>query len=107
MADVLQRGRASYARHAWGDAHAALLAADRAAPLVLEDLERLAMAAHLVGRDADSADAWARAHHECLRLNDPARAAFKQAVADGDHALVPAQVDGEIRVGHGILARRW
>jgi hypothetical protein len=35
----------------------------------------LATAACLVGRDNDSADVWARAHHECLRRGDPVRAA--------------------------------
>ena len=50
-ADALARGRASFGRQAWGDAYAQLSAADREAALGPEDLERLAMAAHLVGRD--------------------------------------------------------
>jgi DNA-binding NarL/FixJ family response regulator len=33
------------------------------------------MAAYLVGRDGESADHWAGAYHECLRLGDAARAA--------------------------------
>lgn len=73
--EAIDRGRAAYARQAWGDAYAQLAAADRAAPLGLEDLERLAIAACLVGRDDDSADVWARAHQACLRLGDAARAA--------------------------------
>lgn len=79
-ADTLERGRESFRRQAWGDAYAQLFAADRDASLELEDLERLAISAYLVGRDDDSTDVWARAYHECLRLNDAtgaARCAFR------------------------------
>jgi DNA-binding CsgD family transcriptional regulator len=65
-ADSLDRGRASFARQAWGDAYAQLMAADREAALEPEDLERLAIASHLIGRDAECADLWARAHHTFL-----------------------------------------
>ncbi|MBI3972878.1 MAG: DNA-binding response regulator [Chloroflexi bacterium] len=74
-AGALDRGRESFRRQAWADAYAQLSAADRESPLEPEDLERLAMAACLVGRDADSADLWARAHHGFLRRGDAARAA--------------------------------
>jgi hypothetical protein len=73
--DQLGGGRAAYAGLEWGEAYAQLMAADREAPLEIEDLERLAVAAHLVGRDDESAQIWARAHHECLRLGEAARAA--------------------------------
>ena len=52
----LDQGRAAFERQAWGEAYAQLAAADREAPLEPEDLERLAIAAHLIGRDAESAD---------------------------------------------------
>jgi DNA-binding CsgD family transcriptional regulator len=65
-ADSLDRGRASFARQAWGDAYAQLMAADREAALEPEDIERLAIASHLIGRDAECADLWARAHHGFL-----------------------------------------
>jgi DNA-binding NarL/FixJ family response regulator len=74
-ADTLDRGRASFERRVWADAFDTLSAADRQTPLAPEDLERLATAAYLVGRDADSDEVWARAHHEWLRLGDAARAA--------------------------------
>jgi DNA-binding CsgD family transcriptional regulator len=74
-AGALDRGRGSFGRRAWADAYAALSAADREAPLAPEDLERLAMAAYLAGRDSESADIWARAYHELLRLGDEPRAA--------------------------------
>ena len=74
-ADALDRGRGSFGRHAWADAYAELSVADHEAPLGATDLERLAMAAFLLGRDDDGDDAGARAFHECLRLGDAPRAA--------------------------------
>jgi DNA-binding CsgD family transcriptional regulator len=74
-AAALQRGRRAFERQGWGDAYVQLAAADAASPLAAEDLERLATAAYLTGRDADSADAWTRAHQEFLRDNDVERAA--------------------------------
>ena len=74
-ADELDRGRESFERQAWAVAFAQLSAADRETPLEPEDLERLATATYLVGRDADSFDIWARAHHEFLRRGDVERAA--------------------------------
>jgi DNA-binding CsgD family transcriptional regulator len=72
--DALDRGRASFRQHVWGDAYALLSAADRESPLQAEDLERLAVAAQMLGRDDDGADAWVRAHHEHLRRGETARA---------------------------------
>jgi DNA-binding NarL/FixJ family response regulator len=74
-AEALDRGRGSFGRHAWADAYAELSVADHEAPLGATDLERLAMAAFLLGRDDDGDDAGARAFHECLRLGDAPRAA--------------------------------
>jgi hypothetical protein len=74
-AGALVRGRESFGRQAWADAFAQLSAAAREAPLGPEDLERLAVAAELLGRDGDSADALTQAHHAYLRLGDVARAA--------------------------------
>ena len=73
--EMVARGRESFARQAWGDAYALLSAADHAAPLGLDDLEHLSLAATLIGKDSDSAAAGARAHHESLRIGDAARAA--------------------------------
>src|SRR6266536_3253673 len=73
--DAVERGRAAFARRAWLDAYDQLSAAGREAPLGLEDLERSAVAAFLVGRDGDSFDAWGRAHQACLHVGDAARAA--------------------------------
>ena len=67
----------------WGDAFAELSAARREGELGVEDLERLAVAAYMVGRDDDCEDAWVRAHHAWLRRGEAeraARCAFGQAL---------------------------
>jgi DNA-binding CsgD family transcriptional regulator len=72
--DALEQGRRSFARQAWAEAYAQLSAADGHDPLGPEDLERLATAAYLIGRDDDGADVGARAHHEFLHRGEVARA---------------------------------
>ncbi len=71
----LERGREAFKRGRWGDAYAALSASHRESPLPPEDLERLATAAHLTGRDQESDEVMARAHHEWLRAGNPPAAA--------------------------------
>jgi DNA-binding CsgD family transcriptional regulator len=97
---ALDDGRAAFGRQAWGDAYARLSAADREAPLELADLERMAMAAYLVGRDEDSVDIWARAHHECVLMRDPVSAA-RCALRLGTQLLLT----GEMAQGGGWIAR--
>jgi tetratricopeptide (TPR) repeat protein len=100
VADALDRGRELFGRSTWGDAFAELSAADREAGLELEDLERLAVAAYLVGADAVSDDAWRRAHQECLRRGDAVRAARCAGwLAQG------LLLRGEMAQGGGWLAR--
>ena len=57
------------------DAYEQLSAAGGETQLALEDLERLAAAAYLLGRDEESVEVWARAYHECTQVDDVARAA--------------------------------
>ena len=71
----LERGRASYASRAWGDAYESLAGADAAAPLGAEDLELLARSAYMLGRDVDYVRALERAHHAHLDAGDAPRAA--------------------------------
>ena len=99
-AGALDRAQDWFGRHAWADAYAQLSALDQEAPLAPADLERLAMAAYLVGRDDDSADAWARAFHEWLHAADVPRAA-RCAFWLGFHLLHR----GEVARGGGWLAR--
>jgi DNA-binding CsgD family transcriptional regulator/tetratricopeptide (TPR) repeat protein len=75
MDDAIDRGRESFGRRAWLDAYEQLSAAGGQAHLELEDLERLAAAAYLLGRDEESVDVWARAYHKCTQVDDVARAA--------------------------------
>jgi DNA-binding CsgD family transcriptional regulator len=71
----LERGRQAFGLEAWGEACAQLLAADREAPLDPEDLERLGAAAHLLGREDESGEIAARAHHAYLARGNARRAA--------------------------------
>jgi hypothetical protein len=71
----LEQGRASFRRRAWSDACRHLLEADANAPLEAKDLEALATAAYLAGRDAESESTWTRAHHAYLERGDREAAA--------------------------------
>ena len=62
----VQRGRALFADRAWKDAHAALSAADAREPLAAADLERLATAAYMLGRQDEFFDVLGRAHRAHL-----------------------------------------
>jgi hypothetical protein len=67
----------------WGDAFAELSAAHRDGQLDLADLERLAVAAYMVGRDDACDEAWIAAHHAWLQRGDAAgaaRCAFGHAI---------------------------
>jgi ATP/maltotriose-dependent transcriptional regulator MalT len=115
VGDEVERGRAAFARRAWGEASALLAAA---APSDVDDLERLAVAAQLAGHTDESEQAWARAHLECARLGDADRAvrcAFWLGFAlllRGDvaqaggwlgRAARMAEQAGPVGAGHGFL----
>jgi DNA-binding NarL/FixJ family response regulator len=72
---ALERGRSSYAKHRWRDAFQSLSRADEAAELSPEDLERLAEAAYMLGRDDVFRSALERAHYGYLDAGDVPRAA--------------------------------
>jgi ATP/maltotriose-dependent transcriptional regulator MalT len=68
--------REAFARQDWKKTYADLSAADEArAELAVEDLERLAISAYMLGKDEASAEFWARAHAESMRQHDVRRAA--------------------------------
>lgn len=75
MGEAVDRGRDAFNRRAWLPAYESLTSADKDEPLDVGDLERLASAAYLVGHSEESADVWARAHQECARIGEVARAA--------------------------------
>jgi DNA-binding CsgD family transcriptional regulator len=99
-AGALERGRSAFQRQAWDEAHARLAEADRERALDAEDLERLALAAHLLGRDAASADLWARAHREFLARGNPAR-----AVRCAYRLAIPLVLRGDFARGGGWIER--
>lgn len=72
-ADNLNRGRDAFLRQRWTDAYGLLMRANRHEPLEPTDLERLATAAYLLGKDAESAEIWTRAHQEFLESGAVAR----------------------------------
>ena len=83
VADRWERARNSFERRMWRDAFAELSAADREGQLDAEDLERLGVAAYMVGKDDACEQAWIAAHHEWLCRGEPersARCAFWQAL---------------------------
>jgi hypothetical protein len=83
VADREGRAHGSFPRRMWGETFDQLSAAQREGQLDAEDLERLAVAAYMVGRDAACEEAWIAAHHAWLRRGDAegaARCAFGHAL---------------------------
>jgi DNA-binding CsgD family transcriptional regulator len=74
VAELVSRGREAFARRDWPDAFQSLSRADQAAPLKAEELELLATAAYMLGRDDDHIRALERAHHAHLDAGDTPRA---------------------------------
>lgn len=72
--DPVLAARSAFDRREWSDAHRLLTLAGTTDPGV-EDLERLAVAAYMVGQDADCTDAWTRAHQAHVRKGAVAAAA--------------------------------
>ena len=73
--DHLEHGRNCYERRAWGDAYHALVCADQASSLDADDLERLATAAYLSGRDLEFQRVLERLHRVHVEAGARARAA--------------------------------
>ena len=74
-AQALERGRGAFQQNAWAESYRLLQAAEREAALEPEDLQRLAMAAYLMGRDDESESAMSRAHQAFLDRGEFERAA--------------------------------
>jgi class 3 adenylate cyclase/DNA-binding CsgD family transcriptional regulator len=72
--DDLQAGREAFANRFWPVAHERLAAADRRELLAPEDLDRLALAAYMLGDDDGAAQAWTRAQQGWIGI-DPTRSA--------------------------------
>jgi hypothetical protein len=72
---MLEQGRESFRKQAWGAAFTQLSAADREILLEPEDLVQLAQAAYLIGKELEGADFLARAHQGFLSRGETALAA--------------------------------
>ena len=112
---TLGHARKSFEQRAWADAYRLFDAADRETPLGPDDLERLATAAYLLGRDDESEAFRARAHQVFLDggdregaarsagwlafglLHRGARAPASGWLARAEHILDEAQVDSVVR----------
>jgi len=97
---AIEQGRELLRKRAWSLGFSHLSAVDREAPLEPEDLENLAVAANLIGKEAESADLLARAHREYLSRDDLQRAA-RCALWLGFTALI----NGDQAKSGGWLAR--
>ena len=102
MTDIktLARARKSFEQRAWADAYRLFEAADREAPLEPEDLERLATAAYLMGREDESEAFWERAHRAFLERGDREGAARSAC-----WLAVGLQLRGAIAPASGWFAR--
>ena len=102
MSDIhlLARARQSFEQHTWADSYRLFEAADREVPLEPEDLERLATAAYLMGREDDSEAFWERAHRAFLERGDREGAARSAC-----WLAVGLQLRGAIAPASGWFAR--
>ncbi len=74
-ADRLREARGLFAARRWSDACTHFEALDDEESLGGHDLQRLAAAQYLVGRELESVDTWSRGFHVARAQDDPARAA--------------------------------
>lgn len=74
MSAVLDAARVEFDSGGWSGAYRRFSTVDRDEPLGPDDLERLAVAAQLVGEDEISASSWERAHLQLLGGGEIARA---------------------------------
>ncbi|HEX6396200.1 MAG TPA: LuxR C-terminal-related transcriptional regulator, partial [Steroidobacteraceae bacterium] len=132
--DFLARAREAFESHSWRDAYEAYLAADAAAGISGDDLDHLAIAACLVGRERDFLAYKERAHRAHVAANRAQRAArdafwlalfsmfrgeIGQAnawVARGERLIAGsdcaergylAMITGEVELHRGGFARAW
>lgn len=94
------RGRENFPQRSWGEEYDTLLAADRERGLEPQDVARLAVAAYLLGRDAESQELLARAHNELQRRGDT-----EQAARCAFWLAFQLLTRGEVARGGGWLAR--
>ena len=87
----LERGRSAYTTRAWSAAYESLSRADRSSPLGADDLELLATAAYMLGRDDDYRQFLERAHHVHLEEGE-SRRAVRSAFWVGIHFMLRGEL---------------
>ena len=97
---MLKRGRQAYAESAWGQAYESLARADEREPLSAEDLELLATAAFMLGREDQWFQIIERASHAHAEAGERRRAARCAFWIGMQHAL-----RGEMGPATGWLSR--
>ncbi len=108
VTDLHERARSAFARRMWGAVFADLSAARREHALDGDDLERLAIAAYMLGKDSDCEEAWIAANRVWSERGEVERAAgcaFRHALGlffRGD--LAPAM--GWVARGGRLLEHR-
>src|SRR5262245_51281227 len=98
--DALRHAHTSYERQAWRQAYELFSAADREEPLGPDDLDSLATCALMIGKESESVDIWAKAHHEFLT-----RGAVEQAARSAFRIGYGLAFRGQIAHASGWLAR--
>ena len=96
----LERGRDAYRRRAWREAYAGLSAAEREATLEPQDLERLAVACRMLGREAESTGFLTRAFQAYQRSEAPER-----AVRAAFWIVIDLMERGEVAQASGWMGR--
>ena len=72
---ILDQARVAYRKGDWARSFKLLASLDKESPLQPSDLELLATAAYMTGRDTDCIDFWSRAHQEYVHASDLKKAA--------------------------------
>ena len=98
--DLLEQGRAFYARRAWTNAYKSLVKAEEVEPLGGEDLELLATSAWMIGRDDEAVSALERAQGVYVGADQPLR-----AVRCMFWMFLNLALRGEVATATGWLAR--
>ncbi len=113
MLDNLHHGRECYVRHLWTEAYQALLSADQISSLAADDLECLAIAAYLIGRNLEFQRCIERLHRLHVEASDSqsaARCAFWLALSfmfQGRVGQVNAWIArGQRQIGNSDCAER-
>jgi DNA-binding CsgD family transcriptional regulator len=96
----LERARKSLERGCWAESYRLFEAADREVPLEPKDLERLATAAYLMGREDESEAFWERAHRRFLE-----RGEHEGAARSACWLAVGLQLRGAMAPASGWFAR--